>query len=192
MIVVMSSRACNMGIVKKIALFVLATVAASFLIAWSLASFGLRSPISALVVNWLVVCWIASGSLVVPLHFPSAFYNTRTFERTGQLYERVGIRFFKKVLRRGPLRILSPKLRLPNPITMEALRDLESEMRKAETIHALVFLLMLLVAGYAAVKGWLDAVTWILLLNILINGYPIMLQRYNRIRLLELIRKQRG
>jgi hypothetical protein len=73
---------------------------------------------------------------------------------------------------------------------MEELRDLESEMRKAETIHALVFLLMLWVVGYVAVKGWLDAVMWILLFNILINGYPIMLQRYNRIKVKELIRKQ--
>ena len=179
----------SMEIYKNLVLFVLATVAAIFLIGLSLASFGLRSPVSALVVNWLVVCWIASGSLVIRFSLPSTYYDPRPFERAGQVYERAGIRLFKKLLRRGPLRILSPKLRFPKQVTIEALRDLENEMRKAETIHAVVFLLMLLMAGCTAARGWPDGVTWILLFNILINGYPIMLQRYNRIKLQELMRK---
>jgi len=47
-----------------------------------------------------------------------------------------------------------------------------------------------LYVGYVLLKGWLDAVVWMLLFNILINGYPIMLQRYNRIKLQELIQQQ--
>jgi hypothetical protein len=65
-------------------------------------------------------------------------------------------------------------------------------MRKAETGHALIFVLVLLFVGYGLLKGWLDAVAWTLLFNILINGYPIMLQRYNRIKLRELIHQQDG
>jgi len=181
-----------MEILKKLTLLMMATIAAIFFIAWSLDSFGFRSPISALVVNWMVLSWISTVTLVAHLSLPSAYYDTKPFERTGQLYERVGIRLVKKLLRRGPLRILSPTLQFPKEKTVAALRNLENEMRKAETAHTLTFILMLMWVGYVAVNGWLDAVLWILLFNVLINVYPIMLQRYNRIGLRELICKQDG
>lgn len=181
-----------MEILKKLTLFMVATIAVIFLIAWSLRSFGFRSPVSALVVNWFVLSWIATVTLFTHLSFPSTYYDIRPFERTGQFYERVGVRLVKKLLRRGPLRVLSPTLRFPKEKTASALRILENEMRKAETVHSLTFVLMLLFVGYVAINDWLDAVMWMLLFNILLNVYPIMLQRYNRIKLQELIRKQDG
>lgn len=71
-----------------------------------------------------------------------------------------------------------------------ALRNLEYEMRNAETIHALPFGLMLFVAGYAAVKGWLGSAIWILLFNVPFNVYSTMLQRNNRIELRKLMCRQ--
>jgi hypothetical protein len=63
-------------------------------------------------------------------------------------------------------------------------------MRKAETGHVFIFMLVLLFIGYALLRGWFDAVRWMLAFNVIINGYPIMLQRYNRIKLQELIQSQ--
>jgi hypothetical protein len=94
------------------------------------------------------------------------------------------------VLESGPLAVFSPTLRFPKEKTVSALQGLENEMRKAETGHVLIFVLVLLFAGYMLLKGWLDAVVWTLLFNIVINGYPIMLQRYNRIKLQELDHQQ--
>jgi len=178
-----------MEILKKLASFLVVTLTALFCMAWSLDSFGFRSPLAALLVNWLAMSWIALVGQVIHLSFPSTYHDVRPFERTGQLYERVGIRLFKKLVRRGPLTILSPTLRFPKEKTVSALRNLENEMRKAETGHVLIFVLMLLFVGYALWNGWLDAVGWMLLFNILFNGYPIMLQRYNRIKLQDLIRQ---
>ena len=172
---------------KKLTLFIVATIAVILLIAWTLDSFGFRSPISALLGIWLVMSWIVLVGQVVPLSFSSAYYDFKSFEQTGQVYERVGVRLFKKLVRRGPLTIFSPTLRFPKEKTVSALHNLESEMRKAETGHVLAFMIALLFVGYALLNGWLDAVAWILLFNILVNGYPIMLQRCNRIKLQELI-----
>ncbi len=86
--------------------------------------------------------------------------------------------------------MFSPTLRFPKDKTVPALRILENEMRKAETGHVLIFVLIFVFVGYALLQGWFDTVAWLLLFNILINGYPIMLQRYNRIKLQELICKQ--
>ncbi len=176
-----------MEIFKRLFLLVGATVAVILLGVWSFDSFGFRSPLFALLVNWLVMSWIAIVGQVAHFSFAASYYKPRPFERTGQIYERVGIRLFKSLVRRGPLAVFSPTLRFPTEKTVAALRALDDKMRQAETGHALIFVLMLLFAGYALISGWLDAVVWLLLFNILINGYPIMLQRYNRIKLQELI-----
>jgi len=179
-----------MQIIKKLALFMAATTATIVFISWSLCSFGVRSFVSALVINWMVLSWFATVTLVADVSLPSAYYNAKSFERTGKCYERVGIRVVKKFLRRGPLRIFSPTLRFPKKKTVAALWHLENEMRKAETAHVLTFIFILLIVGHAAISGWLNVVIWMLLFNVLINIYPIMLQRYNRNKLQEFIQKQ--
>jgi hypothetical protein len=133
------------------------------------------------------VSWVAIAGQAVHFSLPQGYYSINTFERTGQLYQRLGVRLFKRLVRREPLAMLSPTLRLPKARTTAALRHLEDEMRKAETGHVYIFVLMLLFISAALLRGWFDAAGWMLVFNVIINGYPIMLQRYNRIKLQELI-----
>ena len=179
-----------MDILKRLVVFVVVTAAAVYLIVWSLDAFGFRSPVSALLVNWLGMSWVALVGQTAHFVFPPRYYEVKSFEGTGQLYECLGIRLFKSLVRRGPLTIFSPTLRFPKDRTVPAMQHLDGEMRKAETGHVLIFVLMLLFSLYALLRGWFDAAGWVLLFNILINGYPIMLQRYNRIKLQELIQTQ--
>lgn len=74
-------------------------------------------------------------------------------ERSGRLYVRLGAGFFKKMIRRGLFAIFDPALHLPANKTMPALRNLESEMGKAETSHLAIFS----AAGYALLLVWWDA-----------------------------------
>jgi hypothetical protein len=176
---------------KKLAVLALATIGVVLLVIWSLDAFGFRSPVFAFLLNWLAMSWAAMAGQVIRFALPASYYDIKTFERTGQVYERLGVPLFKKLVRRGPLAIFSPTLRFPKDKTSAALQHLDYEMRKAETGHVFIFLLMLVFISYALLNGWFDAVGWLLAFNILINGYPIMLQRYNRIMLQELI-QQRG
>ena len=179
-----------MKVFMKLVWFIAAAIAVAFLIAWSLDAFGFRSPIFAFLVNWLAMSWIAIAGQAIDFSFPVRYYDIKEFERTGQVYERLGIRLFKRLVRRGPLTIFSPTLRFPKDKNIPALRHLDHRMRRAETGHVLIFVLMLLFISYALLKGWFDAVGWMLAFNVVINGYPIMLQRYNRIKLQELIQRQ--
>jgi hypothetical protein len=176
-----------MDVFKKLVVFALATLAAVALILWSLDAFGFRSPVLALLLNWLAMSWVAIAGQAVHFSLPQGYYAINTFERTGQLYERLGVRRFKRLVRRGPLAMFSPTLRFPKDRTIAALRHLDDEMRAAETGHVCIFMLMLLFISAALLRGWFDAVGWMLAFNIIINGYPVMLQRYNRIKLQELI-----
>ena len=67
----------------------------------------------------------------------------------------------------------------------------EREMRFAETSHVLAFLFALLLAVFALAQRWWGAVAYLILFDVLVNAYPVMLQRYNRGRLLRLTARRR-
>jgi hypothetical protein len=53
-------------------------------------------------------------------------------------------------------------------------------MRDAEASHLILLVLTIGVVAHAAARGWWTAAGWTLLFDVLLNGYPVMLQRYNR------------
>lgn len=129
---------------------------------------------------WLPMMWLGTASRVVAPRLPERWHALRPFERDGRLYELLGVRLVKRLLRRGPLALWNPGLHLPAERTPEQLARLEQRMRVAEASHAvLLFLTLAWVAGVAA-RGQLEAAAWTLFFDVLVNGYPVMLQRYNR------------
>ena len=56
-------------------------------------------------------------------------------------------------------------------------------MKDAETSHLVLLVATLGVVINAAARGWWLAAGLTLLFDVLVNGYPVMLQRYNRILL---------
>ena len=58
-----------------------------------------------------------------------------------------------------------------------------SVMRDAEASHAVLFVVTLPIVVHAVVRGWCLAAAATLLFDVLMNGYPVILQRYNRARL---------
>ena len=172
---------------KKYGMLTVETIVAILLILWCLDAFGVRSPMFAFLLNWIAMSWVAFTGQSIHFSLPSSYYEIKPFEHNGESYVRLGILVFKNLVRRGPLAMFSPTLRFPKVKTTFALQQLDAEMRKAEAGHVIIFMMVLVVAIYALLQGWLDAVGWMLAFNIVINGYPIMLQRYNRIKLQQLI-----
>ncbi len=181
----------DFSLLRKLALFSFATIGAIYLINWSLNAFGFRSPVFAFLVNWLLLSWVTIVGQSISLNLPQRYFEIKVFERSERIYKSLGVRLFKRLVRRGPLTIFNQSLRCSKGMTRSYLPYLEQFMRKAETGHLSAAILMLLFIGYALLRGWFDAVGWMLLFNVIINGYPVMLQRYNRIRLQKLITKKR-
>ena len=170
-----------MNVLKKVLLVLIVSVVHLYLLKWVLNAFGFRSVTFALLANWLIVSWVALAGQFVSFVLGSSYYRIRPFEQEGHLYEKVGTRLFQKLVGRGPWTILNPTLRFSGKVAQ--LSDLEKEMHKAEAGHLLAFLTVSLATVFAASRGWLDAVGWLLLFNIPFNLYPVMLQRRNRARI---------
>ncbi len=162
------------------AALVLAALVVAALLVWSAQAFGPRSVAFAFVVVWLPMAWLGTASRVVTPRLPESYHALRAFERDGRLYERLGVLLVKRLLRRGPMAVFNPDLHLPAERTPAALARLDQRMRVAEASHALLFVATLAVVANAAVRGWWDAAAWTLVFDVLVNGYPVMLQRYNR------------
>ena len=137
----------------------------------------------AVVVVWWPMVWVGTMSRLVQLRLPEGLHALRPFERDGRVYERVGVPLAKRVLRRGVLARFNPHLHLPSERTPAQLEQLARRMRVAEAGHTVLFTATLLVVTHAAVRGWWTAAVLTLVLDVVMNGYPVMLQRYNRARL---------
>jgi len=173
--------------VRKALLVAGVTIGMAALAAWSRRVFGARSVRFAFIVVWLPLVWFALLGRVLAgrpvLRLPAQVHALRTFERDGRVYELLGVRLVKSLLRRGPLAVFAPDLHLPADPTPATVGELDERMRQAEAVHEVLLVVTLAVVVNAAARGWWGAAGWTLLFNVLANAYPAMLQRYNRVLL---------
>ncbi|HEX5541314.1 MAG TPA: hypothetical protein VFX60_07080 [Micromonospora sp.] len=161
------------------------TVSASALLAGSMRAFGPRSArfafvVVALPLVWFALLWRALALRRPVLRPPAVVRVLRPAERDGRVYELLGVRVFKRLLRRGPLAVFAPPMHLPPEPTPGSVADLDMRMQQAEAVHEILLVGTLLTALNAAFRGWWGAAGWLMLFDVLGNGYPAMLQRYNR------------
>jgi hypothetical protein len=163
-----------------VVLAIAATVAVGRVAWWALLALDPRGPWFALVVVWAPMTALGTMSHVVPIHLPERFHRLRRFEIDGRVYEWLGIRTVKRLLRRGPVTWFNPRLRMPEHRDAASLARLDGAMRSAEASHAVLFVAVLPVVVNALARGWWAAAAWTLGFDLVLNGYPVMLQRYNR------------
>jgi Glycosyl-4,4'-diaponeurosporenoate acyltransferase len=160
-----------------------ATAVAVVVLIWSLRFFGADSVWFAFFVVWVPMTWLGTISRVITPRVPAGYLELRPFERDGRLYEMLGVGVAKRLLRRGPMAAFNPGLHLPSDPTPERIAVLDQRMRAAEASHAILAVLTMVIVAYMAVRGWWMVAGCTLLFDVLMNGYPVMLQRYNRARL---------
>jgi hypothetical protein len=128
---------------------------------------------------------LIAGSLVAG-SLPERYYRVKPFESSGLVYERVGIRFFKRFVPGGDYinRIIRRSVPGYRVVYDEAsVAEFEARTRLAERCHIIGIVLALPSVAYALILGWDGFALWLLLPNIPLHFYPVMLQRYTRARI---------
>ena len=155
------------------------TVAFAVAVVWGARVWG-RSIAFAFGVNWLLIIWaIMFASNVVPLRMPARYYATRRFEKAGRVYDLLGVRWYRRALRRV-LWSVNPALLRSQPAARETMIE---NTKDAETGHLFILLVITGITVWALASGWWDAAGWLLLFNLLHNGYPVLSMRQLRARL---------
>ena len=134
--------------------------------------------IFALAVNAMVTATIWFADFFAGFSLPSAYYEIRKFERSGKLYENLGIRMARRIFRHSPAVRFSGR--------RASFSQLELDMRLAETHHALSLIVIVPVAICILAIGPPSLTLNLLIFAVVLQVYPILLQRYNRNRLLKL------
>jgi hypothetical protein len=173
-----------MNAFKVIGTVFTATLIVAGAIIWVLNKYGFQSISFALLANFLVLDWVAVVSTLLNkerrFYLPQKYYSAKRFEKNGQIYRYIGVHYFKKLVAKGFLANLAS-------IRFEGKHSrIDSYYRQTqwgELLHLIMFLFIFLLAIYALIRRLYNAFLHLMFFNILLNGYPVLLQRYNRFRL---------
>jgi hypothetical protein len=136
----------------------------------------------AWILNFLLMLFVVFFTDALKSPIASFYYNEKGWEGKGKIYEHLGINFFRKLL----VWIGWEKvIRKTNPIekNTESLANLYYRTKKSELDHVIILLIVLGFNVFVAFKFGLIKSLSLLILNVLLNLYPIFLQRYNRPRI---------
>jgi hypothetical protein len=127
--------------------------------------------------NGLFLMWFMRGAL----HLPRFLVPVHPIEPV--LYRWVGVGFVKRIVATRMWPLMHGWKPLPKPRDRQELLDrVEVSTIGAEVCHGATFILASLVALFLLVVGQFPEAMWIVAFNVLLNGYPVMLQRANRWR----------
>jgi len=118
---------------------------------------------------------------------PRIIYSKK-WEADGKIYKRFGVDVFRKLL----VWVKWEKLtKAANSVKKdrETLKKLEYKTRQSEFGHWIIFIIVLTFGIVVAFSYGIWQSFWLLFLNILLNLYPIGVQRYNRPRVRDILSK---
>ena len=132
--------------------------------------------------NCLLMLCVLAFTETLKSQLTSSYYHQKGWEGRGKIYEHFGINFFRKLLVWIGWEKLNKK---SNPVEKgtKALMNLHYQTKKSELGHLIILLIVLGFNIFVAFEFGVLKSLWLLGLNVLLNLYPIFLQRYNRPRI---------
>ena len=166
----------------------LITIGFAVIVIWIARSYG-RTVGFAFGVNWILMAWAISLGRVLESRsgawdglshlLPASYYATRPFEKDGRVYDYLGVRWYQRLLR--------PVLWSVHPTLLRSQPGARQTMIRAtqdpEAGHLLIFIVIMGITSWALVSGWWDTAAWLLLFDLVHNGYPVLSVRQVRARL---------
>lgn len=131
----------------------------------------------------LVACFAVGVSV---WWLPASWYQVRGFERSGRLYEKLGVRLFRWFVPDGDAanrwrRRRDPTFRIIR--NRPFARAFRHRTELSEKSHLVMLVLGGMSGWFAWALGWPGWALYLTVGNVLVNLYPVMLQRYTRARL---------
>lgn len=143
---------------------------------------GVQGLPFAISLNFLLMGCALAFTETLKSQLSSPYFHDKAWERGGKVYESVGINLYRKLL----VGIGWEKLhKQSKPVrkNIDALRFLHYKTKQDELAHLIIFIIVLGFGIFVAFKFGVVYSLWLFVLNILLNLYPILLQRFNRPRL---------
>jgi hypothetical protein len=158
---------------------IIITIALTYALTYYL---DMRGFFFAWILNFLLMGCVLYFTETLKSPLTSPYYQEKTWEKKGKIYEYLGINLFRKILVWVGWERLNKK---SNPIEKDTqtLLQLHYRTKQSELGHIIIFIIVLGFNILVAFKYGFSKSMCLLALNILLNLYPILLQRYNRPRI---------
>jgi hypothetical protein len=140
----------------------------------------------AFTLSWLLMTAIGLMTAAPYERADLSRWRWAPWERQGRVYERLGVRGYRWALLHSPFGWCNPHLSVRGG--RADLERLERDMLAAEGPHAISMVVTFAVAIGFAWTGHAWVAVWMAVVNVPLNVYPVMLQRWNRGR----VRRLRG
>lgn len=148
--------------------------------------FGFTGFSFAWVLNFALMAWYTYIDSLFTWKYRSAYFDSRSFEKEGTVYKYFGVNQYRKLLVwTGWERLRIKENKILNK--RSAIEHAELKSKSSEVGHTVIFLLVVLVT--VLVADTFRETLWLIILNLLLNVYPVLVQRYNRPRYRKLLRK---
>src|SRR5690606_29570090 len=144
--------------------------------------FGLQSFTFEWVLNFMLMLGVSYFIQTYKPALKSSYYHTKKWENNGRIYQWFGINVFRKILVWVGWEKLN-KASAPVQKNPAALKHLEYSTRQSELGHLIIFFIVFATTFFISFYYGLKQSLWLIILNVILNAYPIGVQRYNRPRL---------
>lgn len=148
----------------------------------------MSSLLYSITLNLLLMIWMSIVETLLILELKSSYFDSHPIEVEGKIYKYIGVDFFRKIL------VLSgweKSRKNENPIrkSLTSLEYYEYRTRTSEFGHSIIAIIIVVITVYVCMAYSYKDTIWLIFLNILLNIYPITVQRYNRPRVRRVIKK---
>jgi hypothetical protein len=116
------------------------------------------------------------------------YYDILPIEYSSKFYKAIGVISFRKVLQRYPIPCSTRKIILKGK-SRSSIEDLNNQMIDSEQGHTLGVGLNILLAILFGILRDIQFALWLTIFNIVMNVYPVFVQRFNRNRIRLIIEK---
>jgi len=114
------------------------------------------------------------------------YFEPKPFEKYTRLYETLGVRVFLKAYSK----IIGNRISENLLQSLEGLENRGKGGRLYEGIHLLDFIVMLFIMFYVFINQMYISLMIIVGINLIVNVYPIIMQRYLRVRIYNILEKR--
>jgi hypothetical protein len=119
---------------------------------------------------------------------PEPYYNIKSSGRLNKIFIVFKVNLFRKFLLVTFWKNRDKRKRYFNG-RVDGINNLITQSKKAEFGHLIPFVLLSILALFFITKGFIKLSIVILLINCLVNWYPIVLQRHHRMRVTKILNK---
>ncbi len=138
------------------------------------------------------ISWIL-GMIVNTYVRKTDFYSIRlsnlNFIESDKLNNSIGLNYFKWIVKNSFFKFFNQKIKIDRKIEKIDLVNLRNEMTKSEIDHLIAFVFVIIIAVIKSIKFDLIFGMTIMMVNVLMNLYPSLLQQENKRRIDKLIQR---